>query len=369
MYKMKKIMAVFGTKPEAIKMCPLVRELRRRARCATVVCYTGQHRDMSRDVLETFGVMPDCDLSVMKERQTLFDITGDVLARIRPVLEAEAPDIVLVHGDTTTAFSAALAAFYLGIPIGHIEAGLRTHRLDSPYPEEFNRRTVGTLSTLDFAPTETARRELIAEGKDPARIFVTGNTSIDALNFTLRKDYSHPLLDWAGSNRLVIVTAHRRESAGEPMRGMLRAIRRVTDEHRDVRVIFPVHPNPDVAAIAGEILGGDPSVRLTAPIGVSDFHNLLSRSYLLLTDSGGIEEEATALGKPTLVMRDVTERPEGIAAGVLRLVGTDEEGVYGAFSSMLDDSAEYRLAARASKIYGDGHASERIADILEGFLL
>ena len=198
---------------------------------------------------------------------------------------------------------------------------------------------------------------------------MTGNTSVDALNFTLRKDYSHPLLDWAGSNRLVIVTAHRRESAGEPMRGMLRAIRRVTDEHRDVRVIFPVHPNPDVAAIAGEILGGDPSVRLTAPIGVSDFHNLLSRSYLLLTDSGGIEEEATALGKPTLVMRDVTERPEGIAAGVLRLVGTDEEGVYGAFSSMLDDSAEYRLAARASKIYGDGHASERIADILEGFLL
>lgn len=361
---LKKIMAVFGTRPEAIKMCPLVLELRRRPGFRTVVCVTGQHREMLDDVLEAFGIVPDCDLDVVRERQTLFDITGDVLERIKPVLEAEAPDIVLVHGDTTTAFAASLAAFYLGIPVGHVEAGLRTHDITSPFPEEFNRRAVGIISRFNFAPTETARRNLIAEGKDPDSVFVTGNTAIDALNATLRADLTHPELDWVGSDRLILVTAHRRENLGEPMRGMFRAIRRVIAGHPGTKAVFPVHLNPEVRRVAEEILGDAPRIHLTNPLGVLDFHNFLSRSYLILTDSGGIQEEASALGKPVLVMRDTTERPEGISFGTLKLVGTDEEAIYESFSRLLDDPREYERMSRAANPYGDGHASRRIADIL-----
>lgn len=361
---LKKIMAVFGTRPEAIKMCPLVLELRRRPGFRTVVCVTGQHREMLDDVLEAFGIVPDFDLDVVREQQTLFDITGGVLERIKPVLEAEAPDIVLVHGDTTTAFAASLAAFYLGIPVGHVEAGLRTHDTRSPFPEEFNRRAVGIISRFNFAPTETARRNLIAEGKAPDSVFVTGNTAIDALNATLRADLTHPELDWVGGDRLILVTAHRRENLGEPMRGMFRAIRRVIAGHPGTKAVFPVHLNPEVRRVAEEILGDAPRIHLTNPLGVLDFHNFLSRSYLILTDSGGIQEEALALGKPVLVMRDTTERPEGISSGTLKLVGTDEEAIYESFSRLLDDPREYERMSRAANPYGDGHASRRIADIL-----
>lgn len=361
---LKKIMAVFGTRPEAIKMCPLVLELRRRPGFRTVVCVTGQHREMLDDVLEAFGIVPDFDLDVVRERQTLFDITGGVLERIKPVLEAEAPDIVLVHGDTTTAFAASLAAFYLGIPVGHVEAGLRTHDTRSPFPEEFNRQAVGIISRFNFAPTETARRNLIAEGKAPDSVFVTGNTAIDALNATLRADLTHPELDWVGGDRLILVTAHRRENLGEPMRGMFRAIRRVIAGHPGTKAVFPVHLNPEVRRVAEEILGDAPRIHLTNPLGVLDFHNFLSRSYLILTDSGGIQEEASALGKPVLVMRDTTERPEGISSGTLKLVGTDEEAIYESFSRLLDDPREYERMSRAANPYGDGHASRRIADIL-----
>ena len=360
----KKIMAVFGTRPEAIKMCPLVLELRRRPGFRTVVCVTGQHREMLDDVLEAFGIVPDFDLDVVRERQTLFDITGGGLERIKPVLEAEVPDIVLVHGDTTTAFAASLAAFYLGIPVGHVEAGLRTHDTRSPFPEEFNRQAVGIISRFNFAPTETARRNLISEGKAPDSVFVTGNTAIDALNATLRADLTHPELDWVGGDRLILVTAHRRENLGEPMRGMFRAIRRVIAGHPGTKAVFPVHLNPEVRRVAEEILGDAPRIHLTNPLGVLDFHNFLSRSYLILTDSGGIQEEASALGKPVLVMRDTTERPEGISSGTLKLVGTDEEAIYESFSRLLDDPREYERMSRAANPYGDGHASRRIADIL-----
>ena len=363
---MKKIMLVFGTRPEAIKMCPLVNELKTREGIETLVCVTGQHRQMLDQVLKAFSVTPDYDLSIMKERQTLFDVTANILLKIREVLEAERPDVVLVHGDTSTTFVTALACFYLQIPVGHVEAGLRTHNIYSPFPEEFNRQAVSIISQYNFAPTALARDNLLGEGKAASSIYVTGNTAIDALKTTVRADYTHPELEWAAGSRLILITAHRRENLGEPMRHMFRAIRRVCDEHPDVKAIYPIHMNPAVRETANEILGDDARIHLIEPLDVLDFHNFLSRSYLILTDSGGIQEEAPSLGKPVLVMRDTTERPEGVAAGTLRLVGTEEDTICREFSRLLDDPAEYEAMSHASNPYGDGCASERIADVLSG---
>ena len=362
---MKKIMLVFGTRPEAIKMCPLVNELKTRDGIQTLVCVTGQHRQMLDQVLEAFSVTPDYDLSIMKDRQTLFDVTANILLKIREVLEAEKPDVVLVHGDTSTTFVTALACFYLQIPVGHVEAGLRTHNIYSPFPEEFNRQAVGIISQYNFAPATMARDNLLREGKPAERIYVTGNTAIDALKTTVRASYTHPELEWAEGSRLILITAHRRENLGEPMKHMFRAIRRVCDEHPDVKAIYPIHMNPAVREIASEILGDDERIRMIEPLDVLDFHNFLSRSYLILTDSGGIQEEAPSLGKPVLVMRDTTERPEGIAAGTLKLVGTEEETIYNSFKELLENPEVYHSMSTASNPYGDGLASKRIADILQ----
>ena len=361
---MKKVMLVFGTRPEAIKLCPLVNELKKRKELQTVVCVTGQHRQMLDMVLEAFDVTPDYDLSIMKDKQTLFDVTTNILNRIKEVLEKEKPDVVLVHGDTSTTFVTALACFYLQIPVGHVEAGLRTYNIYSPYPEEFNRQAVSIISKFNFAPTELSKQNLLKEGKDPNSIYVTGNTAIDALKTTVRENYTHPELEWAKGSRLIMITAHRRENLGEPMRHMFKAIRRVMDEHPDVKAIYPIHMNPVVREIADEFLGGDDRIHIIEPLDVLDFHNFLSRSYLILTDSGGIQEEAPSLGKPVLVMRDTTERPEGIAAGTLKLVGTEEETIYNEFSRLLSDKEEYETMSKASNPYGDGHACERIADVL-----
>ncbi len=361
---MKKIMLVFGTRPEAIKMCPLVLELRKRKEAKVCVCVTGQHRQMLDQVMETFGVIPDYDLAIMKDRQDLFDITTNVMRGMQEVLKAESPDVVLVHGDTSTTFSTALACFYLQIPIGHVEAGLRTYNIYSPYPEEFNRQAVGIVSAYNFAPTEMSAANLKREGKRPETIFVTGNTAIDALRTTVKTDYYHPELDWAEGSRLILLTAHRRENLGEPMKHMFRAIRRVIDEFPDVKMIYPVHMNPAVRNAADTFLGRVERVHLIDPLDVLDFHNFMSRSYLVLTDSGGIQEEAPSLGKPVLVMRNTTERPEGVAAGTLKLVGTDEEVIYQSFKQLLENQTEYNKMSKASNPYGDGFASKRIADIL-----
>lgn len=361
---MKKVMLVFGTRPEAIKMCPLVNELKSRKEIQTVVCVTGQHRQMLDMVLEAFGVVPDYDLSIMKDKQTLFDVTTNIMNRIKEVLEKEKPDVVLVHGDTSTTFVTALSCFYLQIPVGHVEAGLRTYNIYSPYPEEFNRQAVSIISEFNFAPTELSKQNLLKEGKKPDSIFVTGNTAIDALKTTVRENYTHPELKWAEGSRLILITAHRRENLGEPMRHMFKAIRRVMDEHPDVKAIYPIHMNPIVREIAEEFLGGDDRIHIIEPLDVLDFHNFLSRSYLILTDSGGIQEEAPSLGKPVLVMRDTTERPEGVAAGTLKLVGTEEMRIYNEFSQLLSDKEEYDAMSKASNPYGDGHACERIANIL-----
>lgn len=361
----KKVMLVFGTRPEAIKMCPLALELKSRPEeFETIVCVTGQHREMLDQVLSVFGLAPDHDLAVMRPGQTLFDITSDVLLKVRAVLEEERPDVVLVHGDTTTSFAAALAAFYLQVPVGHVEAGLRTRDLHSPWPEEFNRQAVDVVSDWYFAPTETSRKNLLDEAKPAERVFVTGNTGIDALRHTVREGYSHPALDWAEGSRLILVTAHRRENLGGPMHRMFRAIRRVMEERPDTRAIYPIHMNPQVRKAAHEELDGFDRLRIIDPLKVVDFHNFMARSHLILTDSGGIQEEAPSLGKPVLVMRDTTERPEGVEAGTLRLVGTEEETIYREFSRLLEDPAAYAEMSHASNPYGDGHASERIADIL-----
>lgn len=358
-------MLVFGTRPEAIKMCPLVNELKARKNIETIVCVTGQHRQMLDQVLETFSVIPDYDLSIMKERQTLFDVTTNILEKIREVLEEVRPNIVLVHGDTSTTFVTALACFYLQIPVGHVEAGLRTYDIYSPYPEEFNRQAVGIISKYNFAPTNMSKDNLLREGKKQNTIYVTGNTAIDALKTTVREDYTHPELDWAKDSRLIMITAHRRENLGEPMHHMFRAIRRIIEEYPNVKAIYPIHMNPAVRKTAEEELSGCDRIRIIEPLDVLDFHNFLSRSYLILTDSGGIQEEAPSLGKPVLVMRDTTERPEGVEAGTLKLVGTDEETIYHNFKELLEDSDAYERMAHASNPYGDGHACERIADVLE----
>lgn len=362
---MKRILLTFGTRPEAIKMCPLVKELRSRPSFQTIVCVSGQHREMLDQVLDVFEIVPDYDLSVMRENQTLFDSTTGILLGMKAVLEEVKPDMALVHGDTTTAFASALACFYLHIPVGHVEAGLRTYDIQSPYPEEFNRQAVGAMADYHFAPTGLARDNLLREGKNPEKIFVTGNTAIDAMKTTVQKGYRHRELDWAHGSRLVLLTAHRRENLGEPLSHMLRAIRRVVDETPDIKVIYPVHPNPAVRAVAKTALGGHDRIHLIEPLDVMEFHNILARSYLVLTDSGGVQEEAPSLGKPVLVMRDITERPEGVAAGTLKLVGTSEESVYREFHRLLTDKQEYGNMSRASNPYGDGQTCRRIADLLE----
>ena len=362
---MKTVMLVFGPRPEAIKMCPLVNELKSRKDLNTVVCVTGQHRQMLDQVLNAFNVVPDYDLSIMKDKQTLFDITTNILNRIGGVLDEVKPDVVLVHGDTSTTFVTALACFYKQIAVGHVEAGLRTYDIYSPYPEEFNRQAVGIIAKYNFSPTESAKNNLLREGKNPESIYVTGNTAIDALKTTVREDYTHPELEWAADSKLIVITAHRRENLGEPMHHMFRAIRRIMDEYSDVKAIYPIHMNPVVREAAAQELGGCDRIHIIDPLEVIDFHNLLARSYLILTDSGGIQEEAPSLGKPVLVMRDTTERPEGIVAGTLKLVGTDEQVIYDNFKLLLEDKDIYGAMSNASNPYGDGLACKRIADILE----
>ena len=361
-------MVVFGTRPEAIKMCPLVKELKRRRNLETVVCVTGQHRQMLDQVLKAFDVVADYDLAIMKAKQTLADVTTGILLNLGKVLDAEQPDVVLVHGDTTTTFAAALSCFYKQIPVGHVEAGLRTYNLYSPYPEEFNRQAVSIVSKYNFSPTRMAKENLLKEGTDPSCIYVTGNTAIDALQTTVREDYTHPELEWAADSKLILITAHRRENLGEPMRNMFRAIRRVLEEHPDTKAIYPIHMNPVVREIADQVFGGNDRIRMIEPLDVLDFHNFMNRCYLILTDSGGIQEEAPSLGKPVLVMRDTTERPEGIAAGTLKLVGTEEENIYRHFVQLLTDAEEYERMSKASNPYGDGTACKQIADILEAEL-
>lgn len=358
-------MLVFGTRPEAIKMCPLVNELEKRKNIETVVCVTGQHKEMLDQVLDIFDVTPQYNLAIMQNKQTLFDITNNILNGIKKVLEQERPDVVLVHGDTSTTFATALACFYLQIPVGHVEAGLRTYNLYSPFPEEFNREAVSIIAKYNFAPTELAKENLIKEGKNKKSIYVTGNTAIDALKTTVKNDYEHPELTWAKGSRLILITAHRRENLGEPMHHMFKAIRKVMDEHPDLKAIYPIHMNPIVRQEAEQYLGNDDRIHIIEPLDVLDFHNFMKQSYLILTDSGGIQEEAPSLGKPVLVMRDTTERPEGIKAGTLKLVGTDEKTIYKEFKQLIDSNESYNEMAHASNPYGDGTACKQIADILE----
>lgn len=361
----KRVLIVFGTRPEAIKMCPLVNELKSRDGIETIVCVTGQHRQMLDQVLQTFNVEPDYDLTIMREKQTLFDITSNILDGIKEVLDEVKPDVCLVHGDTSTTFVTALACFYMQIPVGHVEAGLRTYNIYSPYPEEFNRQAVGIISEFNFAPTKLSKQNLINEGKKEESIYVTGNTVIDAMQHTVKEKYTHPELDWVGDDRLIFITAHRRENLGEPMHNMFRAIRRVLDEHPDVKAVYPIHMNPLVKKAAEQELGDCKQIHIIDPIEVFDCHNFEARCYLCLTDSGGIQEECPSYGKPVLVMRDTTERPEGIEAGTLKLVGTNEDTIYEWFTKLLDNKDEYEKMAHAANPYGDGHACERIANILE----
>jgi len=361
---MKKVMVVFGTRPEAIKMCPLVKELKSRKNIDTIVCVTGQHREMLKQVLDVFKIKPDYDLDIMKKSQTLFDITTSILNKMNALLDKVKPDIVLVHGDTSTTFSTALACFYKQIQIGHVEAGLRTYNMMSPFPEEFNRQGVSLLANLHFAPTEKSKTNLINEGKDAKNIFVTGNTAIDALKTTISKDYYNELFDWIADSKLIMITAHRRENIGEPMKNMFKAIKRILDENSDIKAIYPIHMNPYIREIANSILGDCEKIKIIQPMDVIDFHNFLAKSYLILTDSGGIQEEAPSLGKPVLVMRDTTERPEGIDAGTLKLVGTNEKTIYETFDELLKNREAYKFMSTASNPYGDGFASFRIADVV-----
>lgn len=362
---MKKVMLVFGTRPEAIKMCPLVKELKTRKNIEVKVCVTGQHKEMLQQVLECFEVVPDYNLEIMKDKQTLFDITTNIISKIKPVLENERPDIVLVHGDTTTTFVTALCAFYMQIPVGHVEAGLRTYNIYSPYPEEFNRQATGIIAKYNFAPTEKAKQNLLNERKDKNSIFVTGNTAIDALKTTVKADYYNEIFDWVGDDRLIMLTAHRRENLGKPLENIFNAVNRISKEYEDIKIVYPVHKNPAIREIANKIFEGNEKIKLIEPLEVLDFHNFLAKSYLILTDSGGIQEEAPSLGKPVLVLRDTTERPEGIEAGTLKLVGTEEESVYKNIKMLLDNNNEYQKMSKASNPYGDGFACKRIADIIE----
>ena len=361
---MIKVMTIFGTRPEAIKMAPLVKELKSRKEIECIVCVTAQHRQMLDQVLNVFNIIPDYDLDIMEQEQTLSDITSRALKGLEKIIGNEKPDIVLVHGDTTTTFAGALAAYYCQTDIGHVEAGLRTWNKYSPYPEEMNRQMVGVLADMHFAPTEKSKQSLLKEGKKEENIYVTGNTAIDALSTTINPNYQNELLSWVGSSKLILVTAHRRENLGTPMRGMFKAIKRIVDEFSDVKVIYPVHLNPKVKELADEILGSDEKIKLIAPLEVIDFHNFINKSYIILTDSGGIQEEAPALGKPVLVLRDTTERPEGIEAGTLKLAGTDEETIYKLTKELLTNKSEYEKMSKASNPYGDGKASIRIVDAI-----
>lgn len=364
---MIKVMTIFGTRPETIKMAPLVKELKARDNIETVVCVTAQHRQMLDQVLNAFNIIPDYDLDIMKQGQTLSDITTRVLKGLEKVIEEVKPDLVLVHGDTTTTFAGALAAFYHQIPIGHVEAGLRTYNKYSPYPEEINRQFVGIVSDLNFAPTEKSKQNLLNEGKKPESIYVTGNTAIDALKTTVREEFSDEITEWAQGSRLLVLTAHRRENLGEPMRQMFKAIKRIIDKYDDIKMVYPVHLNPIVVETANEIFGDCERVKLVKPLEVVEFHNLLNKSYLILTDSGGIQEEAPSLGKPVIVLRDTTERPEGIEAGTLKLAGTEEETIYEILEELLNDNQAYQKMSMASNPYGDGKASEKIVDAIEKF--
>nr|WP_184664632.1 UDP-N-acetylglucosamine 2-epimerase (non-hydrolyzing) [Texcoconibacillus texcoconensis] len=359
-------MTVFGTRPEAIKMCPLVLELQKHSdRFESIVTVTGQHREMLDQVLEIFNVSPDYDLNIMKEKQTLTSVTANILQGLEEVVQKEQPDLILVHGDTTTTFVGSLVAYYHQVAIGHVEAGLRTWDKYSPFPEEMNRQLTGVLADLHFAPTSKAENQLLAEGKEESDIFTTGNTAIDALKTTVNADYQHPVLEKVGHDRIVLLTAHRRENLGEPMRGMFRAVKRIVEEEQDVQVIYPVHLNPRVREVADEELGNDPRIHLIEPLGVEDFHNFADRSTIILTDSGGIQEEAPSLGKPVLVLRDTTERPEGVSAGTLKLAGTEEENIYSLAKELLNDDKAYNQMAQASNPYGDGKASERIVQAMD----
>jgi len=367
--KKHKVMTIFGTRPEAIKMAPLVLELQKHPeQIESIVTVTAQHRQMLDQVLETFNITPDYDLNIMKDRQTLVDVATSALQGLDRVMKEAQPDIVLVHGDTATTFIGSLAAFYNQIAIGHVEAGLRTGQKYSPYPEEMNRQLTGVMADLHFAPTEQSKENLLRENKPEEAIFVTGNTAIDALKTTVSEEYEHPVLTKMGEDRVILLTAHRRENLGEPMRNMFRAITRILAEHDDVQVIYPVHMNPAVREVANEILGDNPRVHLIEPLEVFDFHNFAARSFMILTDSGGVQEEAPSLGKPVLVLRDTTERPEGIAAGTLKLAGTDEETIYSLAKELLTNEEAYNAMAKASNPYGDGHASERIVEALLQFL-
>lgn len=359
-----KVMTIFGTRPEAIKMAPLVKELKSRDEIECIVCVTAQHRQMLDQVLDVFHIIPDYDLDIMKQGQTLSDITSRALKGLEEVIDKEKPNIVLVHGDTTTTFAGALAAYYAQTDIGHVEAGLRTWDKYSPYPEEMNRQMVGVFADMHFAPTEKSKQSLLNEGKSPNNIYVTGNTAIDALSTTVNQNYKHELFDWIGDDRLILLTAHRRENLGEPMRGMFKAIKKIVDETPDAKVIYPVHLNPKVKKVADEILGNDERIKLINPLEVIDFHNFINKSYLILTDSGGIQEEAPSLGKPVLVLRDTTERPEGIDAGTLKLAGTDEESIYSLTKDLLTNKSVYNKMSKASNPYGDGKASIRITDAI-----
>lgn len=362
---MRKVMVVFGTRPEAIKMAPLVKELKQRENLKTTVCVTAQHRQMLDQVLAVFKIIPDYDLNIMKQGQTLSQITSRVLLGLEEVIKEAKPDIILVHGDTTTTYAGALAAFYNQVKIGHVEAGLRTYNKYSPFPEEMNRQMVSVLADYHFAPTENSKKNLLAEGKSEDSIFVTGNTAIDALSTTVDKNYSHPIFKWLGNSKLILLTAHRRENLGEPMRHMFRAINRIVNEHNDIKVVYPIHMNPLVRNIANEVFGDNERIKLIEPLEVIDFHNFLNKAYIILTDSGGIQEEAPSLGKPVLVLRDTTERPEGIAAGTLKLAGTNEETIYSLINELLENKNMYNSMSKASNPYGDGYASKRIADVLE----
>lgn len=359
-----KVMSIFGTRPETIKMAPVVHELEKREEIESIVCETAQHREMLDQVLKALKVKPDYDLNIMKQGQTLSDITTRALKGLEDVIKEVKPDIILVHGDTTTTFAGALAAFYQQVAVGHVEAGLRTYNKYSPFPEEMNRQFVGIVSDMNFAPTERSKNNLLREGKKEETIYVTGNTAIDALNLTVDEEYSDEITEWIGDDRLIVLTAHRRENLGEPMYRMFKAIRRIIDKYDDVKMVYPVHLNPLVVKAANEVFGDSEKIKLIKPLEVVEFHNLLSRSYLILTDSGGIQEEAPSLGKPVIVLRDTTERPEGIDAGTLKLAGTEEETIYQMVDELLSDSMEYEKMSKASNPYGDGHASERIVDAI-----
>ena len=362
---MVKLLVVFGTRPEAIKMCPLVKEFRQRGKMEVRVCVTGQHREMLDQVLDLFAVVPEYDLKIMQKEQSLFTITSKVLLGMQGVLEDYRPDLVFVHGDTTTAFATSLACLYEQIPVAHVEAGLRTNNIYSPFPEEYNRQAISLVARYHFAPTQLARYNLRLEGKPYENIYVTGNTVIDALKTTVRDDYTSDVIEWARGSRLILMTAHRRENLGEPVHRMFRAVRRMVDNYPDVKVVYPMHPNPAVRREALEVLGGSDRIKLIEPLDAFDFHNLMNHAYFILSDSGGVQEEAPALGKPVLVMRDTTERPEGLEAGTLQLVGTDEDIIYYGCRMLLEDKEKYEKMSCARNPYGNGTASKKIADIVE----